>query len=189
MAYWLDLLGSYIIAGAIILMVGRLNVYVLNSSNENLQANLEQLKLTASSEIIDYDFYKIGYKITGDKIVLADSDKIKFYSDINNDGTGDTLYYYYGDVSELLSTKNPSDKLLYRIFNNGTPFSSNIITDFKISYFDSLNTQISYASLSNQSSRNDIRTIQIYLKVESAEPVDTVYQAVEWQKKITPKNL
>ncbi|MCH8170038.1 MAG: hypothetical protein IIB07_02760 [Bacteroidetes bacterium] len=189
MAYWLDLIGSYIIAGTILLMIGRLNIYILNSSNEYLQSNMEQLKLSTSADIIDYDFYKIGYRITGDKIILADSDKIKFYTDIDNDGTGDSLYYYTGNISELSSTVNPKDKLLYRILNNETALSANAVTDFKLTYFDSLNAQISYSSLTNQSSRNDIRTIQIYLKVESAEPIDTVYQAVEWQKKITPKNL
>ena len=101
MAYWLDLIGSYIIAGTIILMIGRLNIYILNSSNEYLQSNMEQLKLSTSADIIDYDFYKIGYRITGDMIILADSDKIKFYTDIDNDGTADSLYYYTGDISEL----------------------------------------------------------------------------------------
>ncbi len=149
MAYWLDLIGSYIIAGTIILMIGRLNVYILNSSNENLQSNREQLNLSTSADIIDYDFYKIGYRITGDKIVIADSDKIKFYADIDNNGTGDTLYYYAGDLSELSSTKNPNDKLLYRILNNEIALSATAVTDFKLTYFDSLIAQIFYSFLVN----------------------------------------
>ncbi|PIW69806.1 MAG: hypothetical protein COW08_05195 [Ignavibacteriales bacterium CG12_big_fil_rev_8_21_14_0_65_30_8] len=189
MTYWLDLIGSYIIAGAIILMIGKLNIYILNSANESMSSNLRQLTVTTSADIINYDFYKIGYRITGDKIVEADEDKIKFYSDIDDNGAADTIYYYTGNVSELSSTPNPSDKLLYRILNNEAPLSSNAVTDFKLTYYDSSNTEISYGKLNSQNWRDYIKTIKIYLKVESPEPVDTAYQVVEWQKKITPKNL
>ncbi len=189
MAYWLDLIGSYIIAGTIILMIGRLNVYILDTSNDYLSTNTEQLRLSTSADIIDYDFYKIGYRITGDKIVMADSNKIKFYTDIDNNGIADTLYYYTGDTSELSSTKNPNDKLLYRILNNETAVSGNPVIDFKLTYYDSLTTQLSYSSLVNQSTRNNIRTIGVYLKIESAEPINDVYKAEEWKIEMTPRNL
>ena len=124
MSYWLDLIGSYIMGGTVILMIVGLNVYISNSATDNLYTNIAQSNITTTSEIIHNDFYKIGYKVSGNKIVIADSNQIKFYSDIDNNGTIDSIYYYTGTASQLTSTQNPNDKLLYRVFNNSSALSS-----------------------------------------------------------------
>lgn len=188
MSYWLDLIGSYIIGGTVILMIVGLNVYISNSAADNLYTNIAQSNITTTNEIIHNDFYKIGYKVPGDKIVIADSNQIKFYSDIDNNGTIDSIYYYTGEISQLTSTQNPNDKLLYRVFNNSSALSSNAVVDFKLIYFDSTGANISYTSLLNQSGRNNIRNIQVFIRVESPVPVDGVYQAAEWQEKIIARN-
>ena len=189
MAYWLDLVGSYIIGAMVMALVAMLNVFIGTSSNRVTFSNIEQGNLSATTDVINYDFYKIGYRVSGDAIVQADSNNIKFCSDLNNTGTVDTINYYTGDASQLASTKNPNDRLFYRVLNNETPLPSTKVTNFKLTYFDSIGTKIPYTDLSTQLNRNRIKCIEVYLKVESQEDVEGVYQGTEWQKKITPKNL
>ena len=189
MSDWIDLVGSYIIGGLVLLMIVGLNIFVSNSSTDNLYTNIAQASISTTSNIIHNDFYKIGYRIANKRIVLADSSRIKFYSDINNEGNIDSIYYYTGPVSQLTSTPNPNDKLLYRILNNSSELSSNAIVKFKLTYFDSLGAKIPYNLLTSQSILNSIRTIQVYVLVESSAPVDGVYQAAEWQERIIPRNL
>ncbi len=189
MAYMLDLMGSYIVGAIVLLMIVGLDIYIPTSASEVVFNNMVQGNIGTAAEIINYDFYKIGYRTTGNSIVLADSDRIKFDTDISDDGNIDTVYYYPGSTSQLTSTPNPNDKPLYRQLNGDTPLSSIAITEFKLTYYDSLGAQLSYGSLNSQVQRNRIRTIKVYLRVESTEPVGKIYQAAEWDEKITPKNL
>jgi len=186
----MDILTATVIGGAIILMIIGLNSYIDSSSRETYNSNMAQSNLTNFSETIESDLYKIGYRIPGDKISNADSNRIVFFTDINNDGVPDTLSYYVGPTSELINTPNPNDKLLYRILNSQVPKSSSGgVVDFKLTYYDSLGAQLTYASLVSQTIRNRIRSINVYLKIESLYPVDGIYAGAEWKKIIRPKNL
>ncbi len=188
MSYWLDLAGSYIIGGMVVLMIAMLNTHVVSSSINVTNENIAQGNLKAVKDVINSDFYKIGYWLNSQSIAQADSDKIKFYSDLDNNGIIDTVYYYPGTTSQLTSTKNPNDKPLYRKVNNNL-LTLIAATKFKLAYYDSLGRQLDYVSLSSQTQRDFIRSVQVYLKVESSEPNDNVYQGAEWLGKVTPKNL
>jgi hypothetical protein len=189
MSYWLDMIGSYIIAATVILIVVSLNFYVSSSSCENTFSIIAQQNLSTTADIINNDFYKIGYRVSSNRITLADSTRIKFYADMDDNGTVDSLYYYSGTSSSLSGTPNPNDYLLYRIYNNQPATSSMVVTGFQLTYYDSLGNKIAYTNLTNQSYLNKIKSIEVYLRVESTDPIDGVYQGSEWLKKITPKNL
>lgn len=189
MASWLDIIGSFIIGAVIILLLANLNLFISSSAADNLAVNIAQLNLKTTGEILENDFYKLGYRVPSDAIAEADSDKIKFFGDINNDSNIDTVYYYLGPTSEMASSQNPNDKILYRVINNETPIKANVVSNFKLTYYDSTGSAKSYGSLNSAVQRNKIKVIKIYLKIESQEPVDGAYQAAEWLRKITPKNL
>ena len=189
MSYWLDLVGSYIIGAMVVVLISMLDIFIGTSSTNVVFNNIVQGNLSAAVDVIHNDFYKIGYRSSGQSIEVADSNQIKFHADIKNYGIIDTIYYYIGNASQLTSSKNPNDKLLYKELNDSTPLPSITLTNFKLTYYDSLGENISYSDLVSQSYRDKIRTIEVYLKVESQEPVDGVYQGAEWLEKITPKNL
>jgi hypothetical protein len=160
-----------------------------NSAAENLKNNISQSNLTSTAQVIENDLYKIGYRITGEWFVIADSTELKFFADIDNNGIKDSVRYYIGETFQLFSTFNPNDRLLYRVVNNETPKSSNVVVDFSFSYFDSLGAMLSYTSLKNASSRQKIKTITVNMYVESTEPVEGIYPGAAWKKTIIPKNL
>ena len=189
MSDWLDVAGSFVIGGIVILIFANLNLSISTSASENLYSGIVQGGLTSAADLIEYDFYKIGYRNTGNKIEIADSNEIKFYSDINNDGASDEIHYFLGDAESFTETNNPNDFLLTREKNEEIPVASIPVVDFKLTYFDSLGQKIDYTLLSSQSERDKIRTLRIRMKCESADMIDDHYEAVEWEKTIRPKNI
>jgi hypothetical protein len=189
MAYLLDILGSAILGGIVVLLTIGINLRLSTGSSETLNSTLTQRDAVESSEILEYDLYKVGYRIPGEKIAIADSTTIKYYADVNDDGTADTVYYYMGTTAEMSSTMNPNDKPLYRVQNNEPPYISSVVTEFRLAYVDSAGNQFSYSSLNSAVQRARIRGIETTVEFESGYPIDGVYQAVELERSISPKNL
>lgn len=191
----LDILGATLVAGMLLLMVIKLNIFMSNSNyysdNElKLQQNVKTL-----SDIISYDLRKIGYNYDGTAIESADETYIKFYADIDMPGTPgsgivDVVEYFLGDSTEVMSTQNPRDKVLYRVINYTDTLSGPTLglVDLKFSY---LNSQ-------------GIKTTQLdsikYIKTEMwVEPYDEVYNLITgekdnyvftyWELTINPRNI
>jgi hypothetical protein len=191
----LDVLGSIIVGGLILLILFRLNASATsNLYDNNSEANV-QSAMTSTASVLEYDFRKIGYckdwtKIPDPtKVILyADTSSIKFLTDVNNDGIVDTLYYYLGSTSELSNTPNPRDRLLYRVVNSATPRSSNVgITKFYLTYFDTFGNQITSMPVSPTSK---IQKMQIDMQVENPEPIDSTYVVAFWrQLRLSARNL
>lgn len=189
MQSWLDIVGSFLIGAMILLILVNVNLFTSASAAENLFTNISQENLVTTASIIEHDLYKAGFRVSGEKIVIADSSELKFYCDIDNNGAKDSIHYYLSDPSQMSSTFNPNDKILFRVWNNENPSPSHIVVDFKLVYHDSLGAIINYSSLNSASFRNKIKTISASLTIQSAEPIDGFYQGAEWQKNIIPKNL
>ncbi len=189
MSDWLDIVGSFIVGGIVILILANLNISINTAASENLYSGIVQRGLTSATDLIEFDFYKIGYRISGSKIEIADSNEIKFYSDIDNDGVSDKLHYFVGDANSFTVTSNPNDFLLTRKKNEEQPAASIPVVDFKLTYYDSLGQKIDYAQLKNQSERNKIKTLKVRMQCESADMIYDQYEAVELEKIIKPKNI
>jgi len=189
MAYLLDVIGAAILGGIVVLLTIGINLRISMSSSETLNSTLTQRDAVESSQILEYDFYKIGYRIPGEKIAIADSTTIKYYADVNDDGTADTISYYVGTTAEMSSTMNPNDKPLYRIQNSEPPYISSVVTEFRLAYLDSAGNQFSYDSLNNAAQRARIRGIETTVEFESGYPIDGAYQAVQLVRSISPRNL
>ena len=189
MAYFLDIVGSMVIGSIVVLILLVLNLNIISSSSENLNTNIAQRDLTTAVWVMEYDFYKIGYRVTGNKIATADSNEIKFYTDLDNDGNQDSIRYYLGKVSEYKSTSNPYDRPLYRKENDDDVATAFPVVNFNLAYHDSIGNRISYSKLKSQASRDIVKTITVVLAIESGEPIEGNYQTSQWEKKITPKNL
>jgi hypothetical protein len=142
-----DIVSSTVVGSLLLLIALRLNAQAVET-NAIYQNNLKiQQDLVVLTDVLEYDFRKIGYckdftKIQPPNIAIiaADSTSIKFMTDCPKvgilfsvldlfdstkgiesqdlgDGKVDTIYYCLGDTSELASTPNPRDRYLYRIVN------------------------------------------------------------------------
>ena len=189
MADWLDLIGSFAIGGLIVLMVINLNMSVNIAATQNLYANVTQRQAVSSAEVIEYDIYKMGYRVDGDVITKADTTELNFKSDIDNDGIDDEIKYYVDGTSSMNGTFNPNDKILWRDLNDKSALTTFIITDLNFSYYDSLGQQIEYSFLADQLYRNKIKTVKIRITTETGELIDDNYEIIQWEKTIRPKNI
>jgi hypothetical protein len=140
MANLLDLIGSFILAGFVMLMGLRLNANIAESNNSYKVDVVVQESLVSLVQAIEFDFRKMGFGVEDPTTVIqrADSTHITFLSDVDNDGVVDTLEWYLG--GPITSTPNPNDRILYRRL--GTASGSNLVgslpgvTTFSMKYLN-----------------------------------------------------
>ncbi|MBI5020488.1 MAG: hypothetical protein HZB59_03545 [Ignavibacteriales bacterium] len=195
MTVMLDIIFASVIAGMIILMVMNVNI---NLSDENYRGMVEfntQMETIQLARIIEFDFYKVGYTITGaarPAITIAESSHIKFKTNLKDiSGATDIVEYGLGDY--VLNSKNPLDKMLFRIENITKVYINYSVIDFSLAYFDSTDTKLVFPITG--ANLDKIRSVKIRLRLESPEPFDTTraggrsYTHAMYQKLIYPRNL
>ncbi len=185
----LETIGSFIIGGLILLIVISFNINMNTNSIDNVQNAFLMNNSVVNASIFNYDMYKMGYGVSSNAITKADSNNIIFSLDIDNNSIKDSVEYKSGTIQDLSGTVNPKDKPIFRRLNGGSYKSVGVVTKLTFSYFDSVGSSISYASLTLQANRNKIRTIKIDAAFESNEPRDTTYSGLNWSTSIRPKSL
>jgi hypothetical protein len=152
----LDILGSTVIGGFLLLTLLRMNETSIKNNYTYSGERIVQQNIVDVVTLLEYDFRKIGYCNDYNNmpdpttcIIQADSSSITFLTDIvtsagtYGDGVIDTLKYYVGPTSQLTSTPNPNDRILYRVVNHSTAAGSNLgVTQFKLTYFDANGAKI-----------------------------------------------
>jgi hypothetical protein len=195
----IDLVGSILIGGVIMLILFRMNSSAVeNVYNNGGELSLQQ-NLSVTAKVLEDDFRKIGFCTDWKKIpdpsksiLMADSSRIRFLTDIDKDGSGpdgnvDTLLYALGPTSELAATPNPRDRFLYRIINSETPKGINLgVTQFKLIYFDALGDTIYYPV----AVPSEVYTIEINLTVENTSGYNEQYSSAFWRQiRLVARNL
>lgn len=193
MAYMLDILGSFAIGALVLLMIFRFNQTMLSAATEKLLYNIAQLNTVAASEVIEYDFYKIGFRVNTDTLDVfeyCELSGIKYLSDVDNNGVMDTIEYSISDTEDLSSTVNPNDRLLYRTVNGGSPQIVSSVVAFELAYRDSAGVFITPISeLSSAGKRREVRGIDVYIHIESPDQIGGLYQGTEWTRNLVLKNI
>lgn len=195
----LGLTTSFIIAGILLLSILSMNRNISQSSQELTMRQVTQMHTGTVSQILEKDIPNIGYQQNGtisSPITDADSDFIQFKSDIDNDGSVETIEWKFTDTD--VSSSNPNDKVLIRRVDGKESKFKTGITKFEITYLNKDRSEISPSLLSNllggaQAERDKIRFIEINFTVESKEkigrPGNADYTKSTWEKQYTPQNL
>lgn len=184
----LDILGSTIVGGLLLMILLRMNDAAVENNYLYSGERIVQQNLVEVVKLLEYDLRKIGYSnnwqsmpIPANAIIRADSNRIHFLTDIvtngnpYGDGVIDTMKYYLGPTSELTSTPNPNDRLLYRVENNATPAGSNLgITQFRLTYYDANGDKITTMPASPPLG---IAAIQIDISIENPAAYGNDYSA------------
>ena len=157
----LDIIGSMIIGGILLNITLRLNDAATEKTYNNGAELSLQENMAVVAQMLETDFRKIGFCADWNKfpdpskaIVYADESSIKYLTDLDSDTNMDSIRYFLGPTSELLSTPNPRDRMLYRVANNEAPLTSNLgVTQFRLVYFDALGdtmTTYNYCRINQQ---------------------------------------
>lgn len=190
----LDILGSTVIGGILMMNLFQINGNAIENNYTGNGELIAQTNLSTTVQILEIDFRKIGYcadweqiPIPTQAIISADSSSIKFLTDVDSDGIVDTMHYYLGPTSELLSTPNPRDRFLYRVVNSEVPAGVNLgVTQFNLTFFDVLGNPISFPI----AVPGEIYTMQIDITVEDVSAYDEKYSSAFWRQiRLAAKNL
>jgi hypothetical protein len=141
----MDILGSTIIGGMLLLLVLKLNVFMSESSyTSDTELRLQQNTKTLA-EVMNSDFRKIGYRFNETAILTAQKERFKWVGDLERPGqsgygTVDTVEYFLEDSTHSLGTTNPYDRILVRVLNNKDTIDgpSLGLTKLQFSYLDSV---------------------------------------------------
>ena len=142
----IDIIGSVIISGILLLMCLRLNAQANETSLiYNGSVNLQQ-NMTTLVNWVEHDFRRIGYCKDYTKIPFptqsirkADTSDITFWTDVNSTGNLDSIRWYIGPTTDTVvkNTPNPRDRLIYRVIDNQATKGWNLgVTQFQLKYFD-----------------------------------------------------
>lgn len=184
-----DVIGSILIGGIVLLMLLQFNSSVMEGAAVQTFNSVVQSNITAVGELIEYDFRKMGYRVpvlADSSIVYADSLRITFKGDIDNNGTLERVTYAFNPALKS-NHQNPKARVLTRTIN-GTA-SQNIdlgITRFRMKFYDRNKTLLAASPVPAPSK---IAVIEILMDMESTAPYDGKYQGCTWQRTLVPKNL
>jgi hypothetical protein len=183
----LDILGSIVIFGILMLTLFRIFDSATANTYKGSGDLVAQQNLSSIIQVLEHDLRKIGYCADWKAILLADSAKIKFLTDVDEDGNLDSLFYYLGPTSELTNTPNPRDRFLYRVTNNESPVGVNLgVIQFKLTYINSLGSQISFPI----TEPGEVHSMEIQVAVEDIDAYDQQYSTAIWrQVRLAARNL
>tara|TARA_R110002096_G_scaffold435983_1_gene664828 strand:+ start:4917 stop:5471 length:555 start_codon:yes stop_codon:yes gene_type:complete len=180
-------------------MLGWMTLGVSYNSKDIVLSQAKQSNKMDVSQIISYDFPKIGY--SGDididsLIVTAKSNKIAFFSNIDNsaDNSIEKIIWEFTN-REVTSTANPNDFILARTIDGVETEITLGVTEFRINYYDELGSQVPLSFPLSVADINSIRQIEVELVIESADQLKLRssspenYVRTAWIKRFTPRNL
>lgn len=173
----LDLTGSFIVGGIILFTLTAVFIRFTSSSQSAIINEFTQSSLTNVSEVIDYDFNKLGYRVgSSSKITSIDTASISFLADLDNNGSIDSISYFTRSVGGYL-------KLVRRNSSLTPPEWEVTIDDFDVAGYDS--TGIATFTIPNIKSLK----IGLLLNNEIFTTDSTEIIGAYWEKRYYPKNL
>ncbi len=193
MTVMLDIIGATVLVGMLMMTIMSVNINVSDQNFKGLSEYHIHTELIQLSRIIEFDFYKMGYRIQGPgKICIADTSHIKYYTDLYDvNGEKDSIEYNLAYL--VTSTPNPVDRALYRYENTTRVWINYSVIQFRLKYFNAneqpMTTPVTGAYL------DSIKSVRVLLTLQSPIPFDTAriggsaYAGTYYQKQIYPRNL
>jgi hypothetical protein len=189
MGVMIDIIGSTIIRGVIVLVILNLNVSLNNALTQKTARAAMKLKTVVPAQLLTDDISLAGYNQGTTKVFpMAKADEIQFLADLNNDGTADIVHYYLG-----AAPAGSTHRVLYRQLNLGASFElARDVDSLTFTYYSILGTTIAPGI-----NKLGIKSISVKLKIESnvkvTEGIETGktanYEIAYWERTIFPKNL
>lgn len=153
----------------------------------------QHTNIVTFARMLEYDIVKIGYHSKKDAIQYADTSRIQFKADLENNSNVLSVQYSLGNM--IASTKNPRDRMVIKQVSTKPTISANLgLTSLQFSYYDTLGQRLE-TPITTSARLDSIKSITIKIWLESPEPVysmitgNTSYQTVYWEKTIFPRNL
>lgn len=194
MGFILDIMFSMIIGGAILISV--LSASDIASENQTVYNGnmLVQELLISTAHLVEGEFRNMGYGVPQNEssVLLADTSKIKFLTDLRNGGVIDTVEYRLGATTELKKTKNELDRYLHRYVNNVKTGAVGVVTVFRLRYFARSGEELGTPVVSDR--LTEIHVVEVTMEVQNPNAIarrpgeigqgqrDALYSSSIWQQ-------
>ena len=212
MSIMLDLIGSMVVRGAIMLTFLYLTINMQSALYEKAMYAAVKQKTVVPAQVLTDDLRLAGYGPATSKVFpVAYQQSIEFYADINNDSVADLVHYYLGPV--YAGTTNHYS--LYRevsCYSGGAPFElARDVDSLAFTYYNSVGAVISPAlnvsgiksirvrlSFESNGQVTDVMTSGrpskgVYFKGKSIDTTTSAFQThyvkAVWERVIFPQNL
>jgi hypothetical protein len=167
MAAFLDVISSMIFGATLFMIILTSNEIATETQTTYNGDMLVQEMLTNTAQLLEGEFRNMGFNVPQSlpSITRADSTAISYLSDIDRDGTIDTVKYSLGNINELDATPNEIDRLLKRQLNNEPVFSVGAVTVFRLAYLTREGVKI--ASPVSHDRLPEIHMVEVTLEVQN----------------------
>lgn len=167
----LSLISGFIIGSILMLSLIQINLNLSESSINSMSDHAAKITVDHIADVVNFDFRKIGYGISGSSVLEATAKKIRFSGDLEDDGVVDEITWEY----------TSSDSVLTRTVNgNSTPIKLGVV-NFELSYYDALKQPTIYL--------DDIRSVKVRMVCDGLATIEGKYVAAAWEKTFTPLNI
>jgi hypothetical protein len=180
----LDLIGSFVVGGLLLLSLMTMNVGIQETTQWAAMEEVAMGGAQALGSTIEADVRKIGLNVPElvTPILRAQTSNLRFLADVDEDGSPDTVRIWVGDTSEASGTPNPNDLILHRSINGiEEPTVPLGLTQLTFRYYD-------FRGIVTPQ-RKKIRRIEAQLVVQSTAPTDGGYAAAAWDLSVRPRNV
>jgi hypothetical protein len=186
MSVMLDVIGAALLVGMLMVTILNVNMNMTMETYKSASEFHTQTEMIQLARVMEFDLYKMGYAVSKPAIVAADTSYLKFRANLSDvAGARDSVEYLLG--TPVTSSTNPRDRHLLRTENITKVSISYSVTRFRLSYYDRRDSLIpTPVSLANLDS---IRSIGVYLTLESPDAYDSSYAGAYYEKLIYPRNL
>lgn len=203
MPTFLDIIGSLMIGGMIILIVMNANILTTESWQVYNNTMLAQEMLLSTAALLEGEMRNMGYNVdpTVSAVLDARDTSITFLTDLNRNGVPDEVRYWLGPLGEL-NVQNELMRVLYRStsLDGHVPHGVGFVTSLRFRYIrqqgDTLTTPVSPDELSQ------VHEVEIAIEVQNPYGVyrdpatvgegerDAIYSTSFWrQTRLASKNL
>lgn len=129
----INLSGSFIIGGILLLALLAIQFRIQDINRSQIINEFTEASMGGMANILDYDFNKIGYRVSSNpKILTINSSSVSFLADLNNDGSVDSVKYF-------IRVASGKQYLVRRTTASVERESQIAINNFLIQGYDSLN--------------------------------------------------
>lgn len=186
MSVMLDVIGAALLVGMLMLTILNVNMNMTMETYKSASEFHTQTEMIQLARIMEFDLYKMGYGVAKPSIIAADTSYLKFRANLKDvPGARDSIEYILG--TDVTTSQNPKDRHLLRVENVSRVSISYSVTRFRLTYYDRrdsvMSTPVTGFNL------DSIRSVKVYLALESPAPYDSSYAGAFYEKIIYPRNL
>ena len=188
----LGLVTSFIIAALLMLSIVSMNMRMGQNTQDVTLHTMSQSHVSAISDLVQYDFPKIGYHASGpvsSPITVAKEDEIRFEADLDNSGTTETVIWRL-ESGSLAGSNNVNHRTLVRDVGGNAQEINVGVTRFEIQYYSFDNATPLTRPVTGTNLEN-INRIEVILEVQPREGTgrNNQYTTSSWQRVFTPPNI